>query len=56
MLKRISLFGLLCLFLMISNVNAAPKAKCEVTKTAQYELLVTFTWKLTVQSDKKWQA
>ena len=56
MLKRILPLVLLCLFLMISLVNAAPKAKCEVVKIAQHDLLVTFNWKLTVQSDKDWQA
>ena len=56
MVKRLLTFILLCLFMITPRLNAAPKATCDVIKTAQHDLLVTFTWKLTVQSDKDWQA
>ena len=54
--REIMVSCLLLLLLVIPDVQAKPKVKCDVSKVAEHKLLVTFSWTVTVYSDKAWDA
>jgi hypothetical protein len=49
------LVGIACLW-TVSPVHAKPKVECEIKKIAEHSLLVTFSWQVSVNSDKAWDA
>ena len=53
-MKKIFIFCFLLFFLMVPALVAGPIVDCDVKKISQHELLVTFSWEVTVQSDKDW--
>jgi hypothetical protein len=44
----------LLLFIAPPLSLAKPKVRCEITKISQHHLLVSFSWRVTVYSDKAW--
>ena len=54
-MRKTFIFCFILIFLMASAANAKPTVKCNINKIAQHKLLVTFTWEITVYSDKNWQ-
>ncbi len=46
------LFGLLFIVASAASVKAEPSVQYDVKKIRQHDLLVTFSWKVTVVSDK----
>ena len=56
-MKKISILCFLIVFLISSPaVIARLSVKCDIEKIAQHELLVTLSWKVSVYSDKDWDA
>lgn len=54
-MKKTCLLGLVLAFLLASSpLGAQPKVKCEINKISQHQLLVNFSWKVTVYSNKAW--
>ena len=54
--KKIILTGIILLIAMVSDANAELKVTCDVEVLSEHELTVTLGWKVTVISDKKWDA
>ncbi len=54
-MRKTFITGLLFFFLMVPAVNAKPKVKSDIEKISQHNLLVTFSWRVTVHSDKNWE-
>jgi hypothetical protein len=44
----------IALFWSASPLHAKPKVECEIKKIAEHSLLVTFSWQVSVNSDKAW--
>lgn len=56
-MKRLIIFAGILIFMMTAPIaNAKLSVKCEVDEVSSHELLVTLGWKVTVQSDKSWDA
>jgi hypothetical protein len=55
-MKKLYLLCLVLAFLFIAPplLVAKPKVRCEITKISQHQLLVNFSWRVTVYSDKAW--
>lgn len=47
------LVGIACLS-TVSPLHAKPRVECEIKKIAEHSLLVTFSWQVSVNSDKAW--
>ena len=49
---------ILCLglgfFFSVLPLLAEPKVKCEISKVSQHPLLVNFSWRVSIYSDKSW--
>ena len=56
-MKRLIIITILFIFIIIApSANAKLDVKCDITEISTHELLVTLGWKVTVQSDKSWDA
>jgi len=55
-INKIILAGLLLLIATVPNANAELKVTCDVEVLNRHELSVTLGWRVTVVSDKKWDA
>ncbi|MBN2059287.1 MAG: hypothetical protein JW882_02620 [Deltaproteobacteria bacterium] len=56
-MKRLIIITVLFVCMIIAPfANAKLDVKCEITEISTHELLVTLGWKVTVQSDKSWDA
>ena len=56
MKRLIVIAGLLIFLITAPSAGAKLIVKCEVNEVSSHELLVTLGWKVTVQSDKSWDA
>lgn len=45
----------LVFFCVISPIQAKPKVTCEIEEVSKHDMLVTFSWKVGIQSDKTWE-
>ena len=55
--KRRSMLYMITVFVslvMIAPLQAKPKVTYEIKEVAKHERLVTFSWHVTIQSDKTW--
>lgn len=52
MVKKVIIPVILAFLFTAIPLHAEPKVQCEVKKIRQHNLLVTFSWNVTVQSDK----
>ena len=55
-MKKIFITLILLIILTPVAVSAKITAKCTIEKITQHKLLVTFSWEVTVYSDKNWDA
>jgi hypothetical protein len=55
-MKKICIAVFFLSFVYVSISEAGPTVTCSVKEVSRHELLVTYSWEVSIVSDKKWDA
>lgn len=55
-MKKFLVLGVVLFMFTVHAAHAGPEVKCDIEKVREHRLLVTFMWKVSVVSDKSWDA